>query len=99
MTFSKSMRPYGTQKSIATKRRPRSEGRGRPNAFSCSPSGEKRKSSMTNIEICTDEELEQEMARVLAHARGEVLDDAEVQKFWQLHEEILRRREASGNAA
>jgi len=54
---------------------------------------------MTNLEACTDEELEQEMARVLAHARGEVLDDAEVQKFWQLHEEILRRREASGNAA
>ncbi len=31
------------------------------------------------------EELEQEMVRVLAHARGEVLDDAEVQKFRQLH--------------
>jgi hypothetical protein len=54
---------------------------------------------MTDLNTYTDEELEQEMARVLAHARGQVLNDAEVQKFWQLHEEILRRRAASGNAA
>lgn len=52
-----------------------------------------------NMETCTDEQLEQELARVLEHARGEVLNDAEVRKFWQLHEEILRRRSASGNAA
>ena len=52
---------------------------------------------MTNPDAYA-EELEQEMARVLAHARGEVLNDAEVQKFRQLHEEILRRRAASGNA-
>lgn len=36
---------------------------------------------MTNLDAYADEELEQEMARVLAHARGEVLNDAEVQKF------------------
>jgi hypothetical protein len=39
------------------------------------------------------------MARLLAPARGEMLNDAEVQKFWQLNEEILRCRAASGNAA
>ena len=39
------------------------------------------------------------MARVLAHARGEVLNDAEVQKFWQLYKEIQRRHAAAGNAA
>ena len=47
----------------------------------------------------TDEELKQALARVLALARSEVLNDAEVQKFWQLNEEILRRRAASGNVA
>ena len=46
----------------------------------------------------TDEELEK-LARVLVHARGEVLNDAEVQSFWQFHKEIFRRRAASGNAA
>jgi hypothetical protein len=54
---------------------------------------------MTDLNAYTDEELEQEMARVLAQARGEVLNDAEVRKFWLLNEEILRRRAASGNAA
>jgi hypothetical protein len=54
---------------------------------------------MTDIDAYTDEELEQELARVLAHARGEVLNEAEVQRFWQLNEQILRRRAASGNAA
>jgi hypothetical protein len=54
---------------------------------------------MTDLDAYTDEELEQELARVLAHARGEVLNDAEVQRFWQLNEQILRRRAASGNAA
>jgi hypothetical protein len=54
---------------------------------------------MTDLDAYTDEELEQELARVLAQARGEVLNDAEVQRFWQLNEQILRRRAASGNAA
>ena len=47
----------------------------------------------------TDEELKQALARVLALARSEGLNDAEVEKFWQLYEEILRRRAASGTAA
>ena len=46
---------------------------------------------MTNLEACTDEELEQALARVLAHAQGEVLNDADVQKFYQLYEEIQGR--------
>jgi hypothetical protein len=54
---------------------------------------------MTDLHAYTDEELEQERARVLAHARGEVLNDAEVQRFRQLNEQILRRRAASRNAA
>ena len=51
---------------------------------------------MKDLDAYTDEELEQALARVLAHARGEVLDNAEVQKFWQLHEEILRRSAPPG---
>jgi len=51
--------------------------------------------SITNLDAYTDEELKQALAGVLALARGEVLNDAEVQKFWQLYEEILRRRAPS----
>jgi hypothetical protein len=47
----------------------------------------------------TDEELKQALARVLALARSEVLNDSEVEKFWQLYEEIVRRRAPSGTAA
>jgi hypothetical protein len=47
--------------------------------------------AMTELDAYTDEELEQSLARVLAQARGEVLNDAEVQKFWQLYEAIQRR--------
>jgi hypothetical protein len=46
----------------------------------------------------TDEELRRAVARVLALARTKVLDDAEVQKFWQIYEE-MRRRAQTGNAA
>jgi hypothetical protein len=54
---------------------------------------------MTNLDAYTDEELKQALAGVLALARGEVLNDAEVQKFWQLRQEILRRRAPPGTAA
>jgi hypothetical protein len=47
----------------------------------------------------TDEELKQALAGVIALARSEVLNDAEVERFWQLYEEILRRRAPSGTAA
>ena len=46
-----------------------------------------------------DEELKQALARVIALARREVLNDAEVEEFWQLYGEILRRRAPSGTAA
>ena len=54
---------------------------------------------MTDLNIYTDEELGQAMAQLLAHARGEVLNDAEVRKFWHLHQEMLRRRAPSETAA
>ena len=54
---------------------------------------------MTDLDTYTDEELEQALVRVLAHARGEVLNDAEVQKFWQIHKEIQRRRALPETAA
>jgi hypothetical protein len=44
-----------------------------------------------NMENRTDEELEKALARVLAYASGEVLNEAEVRIFYQLHEEIRRR--------
>ena len=53
----------------------------------------------TNPAAYTDQELKQALARVIALARSEGLNDAEVQKFWQLYEEILRRRAPSGTAA
>jgi hypothetical protein len=52
-------------------------------------------SPITNLEICTEKELEKALARVLAYASGEVLDAAEVQKFYQLYEEIQRRAHAA----
>ena len=54
---------------------------------------------MTDLDSYTDEELQHAMAHLLAHARGEVLNDSEVQRFWQINEQILGRRAASGNAA
>jgi hypothetical protein len=51
------------------------------------------------LEGYTDEELKQAMARLLAQARVEVLNDAEVQNFWQLYTEIQRRRELPETAA
>jgi len=53
--------------------------------------GEKMTNPMTDLDAYTDEELQQALARLLAQARGEVLNDAEVQKFWQLYQEIQRR--------
>lgn len=62
-----------------------------------------RKEHMTNPTTdpaaYTDQELKQALARVVALARSEGLNDDEVQRFWQLYEEIVRRREAAGTAA
>jgi len=46
---------------------------------------------LTNLDAYTDEDLERALAHTLALAQGEVLNDAEVQKFYQLYEEIQRR--------
>lgn len=46
---------------------------------------------LTNLETCTYDELENALARVLVYASGEVLNEAEVWMFYQLHEEIGRR--------
>ena len=54
---------------------------------------------LTDLEAYTDEELKQAMARLLAQARVEVLNDSEVQNFWQLYTEIQRRRELPETAA
>jgi len=56
-------------------------------------------SPTTDPAAYTDEELKQALARVISLARSEVLNDAEVERFWQLYEEILRRRAPSGTAA
>ena len=48
----------------------------------------------TNMETRTDEELEKALACVLAYASGEVLNEAELQIFYQLCEEIRRRSPA-----
>ena len=44
-----------------------------------------------NMETRTDEELEKALARTLAYASGEVLNEAEVRIFYQLYAEICRR--------
>lgn len=54
----------------------------------------KMTSPVTNLKTCTDEELENALARVLAHASGEVLNEAEVRTFYQLYAEIRRRSTA-----
>jgi hypothetical protein len=52
---------------------------------------EKMTNAMTDLDAHPDQELEQALAHLLAQAQGEVLNDAQVQKFWQLYEEIQRR--------
>jgi CheY-like chemotaxis protein len=49
---------------------------------------------VTKLEAFTDAELENALARVLVHASGEVLNEAEVQLFYQVYEEICRRSPA-----
>ena len=54
---------------------------------------------LTGIEAYTDEELKQALASLIAEARVELLNDTEVQRFWQLYEEIQRRRPLPNTAA
>jgi hypothetical protein len=55
--------------------------------------------STTPLAAYTDEELKRELARVVALARSEVLDDAEIRRFWEIYEEMVRRRAETGHAA
>ena len=52
---------------------------------------DKMTNPVTNLETCTDEELENALACVLVYASGEVLNEAEMQTFYQVNEEIRRR--------
>ena len=51
---------------------------------------------MTGLDAYTLEELGQAMGRVLAHAGEKILNGAEVQRFWEIHDEIQRRIVPSG---
>jgi len=55
--------------------------------------------SLTELNACTDKELQQVLATFLTHAREETLNDTEVQDLWQVREEIQRRCSRSGIAA
>jgi hypothetical protein len=46
---------------------------------------------LTDLDAYTDEDLEQVLAGVLVQAQAELLNDADVQEFWQLCEAIKRR--------
>jgi hypothetical protein len=47
--------------------------------------------SVTELNASTEEELQQALAGLLAHAQEEVLNDTEVQEFWRINQEIQRR--------
>jgi len=47
--------------------------------------------SDNDLGICSTEQLEQLLAGLLAQARGQTLDDVEVQEFWRIYQEIQRR--------
>jgi hypothetical protein len=51
---------------------------------------------MKNLDAYTDEELREELARVLAHAHGELLNDTEVHRLWQINEEIRQQTPRNG---
>ena len=55
--------------------------------------------SITELNDSTVEELHQALAGLLAHAREEVLNDAEVHEFWRIQQEIQRRWSRSRAAA
>ena len=46
---------------------------------------------MDNLGASTVEELEQKMASLLAHAQGQLLNEAEMQTFARIQQEIEKR--------
>lgn len=55
----------------------------------------KTKESITELNACTVEDLEQLLAGLLMHAGTQVLNDTEVQEFWHVYQQIQRLREAA----
>jgi hypothetical protein len=55
--------------------------------------------SITELDACTDEQLDQMLADVLAKARAQLFRDAEVHTFWWIHAEIQSRLMRSCTAA
>jgi hypothetical protein len=51
----------------------------------------KMANSVKELDCCTKEQLEELLAALLAQARGQTLNDAEVQEFWRVYQEIQRR--------
>jgi len=47
--------------------------------------------SVTGLNAYTQDESAQAIGRVLALAGEKILNDAEVQRFWEVHDEIQRR--------
>ena len=47
--------------------------------------------SMTELNACTEMELQQVLAGLLTRAREEVLNDTELQEFWRVYQEIQQR--------
>ena len=43
------------------------------------------------LDCCTKEQLEELLVGLLAQARGQTLNDVEVQEFWRVYQEIERR--------
>ena len=64
----------------------------------CSAQGGNMTDPTTDPAAHTDQELKQALARVIALARSEGLDDIR-SPFWRLYEEILCQRASSGTAA
>jgi hypothetical protein len=47
--------------------------------------------SAKELAACTKEQLEHLLAGLLEQAHGQTLNDAEVQEFWRVYEEIQQR--------
>lgn len=54
----------------------------------------KKLHSMKELNACTEDELERVLAGLLVQAGRVLLNDTEVEEFWQVHMELQRRREA-----
>lgn len=51
--------------------------------------------SAKELDACKREQLEELLAGLLEHARGQTLSDAEVQEFWRIYREIQQRSQTA----